>query len=263
MEEIYKNILLISDLEIDKNIISNPLENAGYEVFYVNSSKCHSKYIKNVYLTIVDCRKGLDLLNSIVNKENVEVAIIALIDDIHGMRESIFSSGAWDYIISPIIVRELLVRVKSCLYIYGAKNMREKNNTISLENKNKTHKYKICCTERLSNNDLELVKKTCQYLLINLSLNQSLEELAHKMETNRNRLSKVFKNTLGTGIFSWWREQRMEEAKGLCITTDLSIQKICDQVGYSDLTTFSTAFRKYFDMSPREFRKNHGIQNIQ
>ncbi|MEE8059517.1 MAG: AraC family transcriptional regulator [Pseudomonadales bacterium] len=143
--------------------------------------------------------------------------------------------------------------------ICNAQNRRAKDHLATLENNQHSHGPEVYGVEKTRHSEVELVQKACQYLLSDLSLNISLEELAHKIATNRNKLSQASKNVLGRGIFSWLRGERMKEAKRLCITTDLPLQEIGYQVGHSNQATFSTAFKAYFKLSPRQCRKNDGI----
>ncbi|WP_422624401.1 helix-turn-helix domain-containing protein [Pseudoalteromonas rubra] len=75
------------------------------------------------------------------------------------------------------------------------------------------------------------------------------------MATNRNRLSRVFKSYYGATVFNWLRELRMQRAAELLCSTDNSIQEIAFSVGYSDSNNFSTAFKRCFQTSPIQFRK--------
>ena len=51
-------------------------------------------------------------------------------------------------------------------------------------------------------------------------------------------------------------EMRMEQAaKLLCVLPLLSIKEIADRTGYSNSMNFSTAFRRWYGMSPRQYRK--------
>ncbi|POF56904.1 AraC family transcriptional regulator, partial [Vibrio vulnificus] len=46
---------------------------------------------------------------------------------------------------------------------------------------------------------------------------------------------------------------RMEKAKALLTHTDLPVQRVAEQVGYSDLSAFSRRFSRHFGLSPRAF----------
>ncbi|MFT5758693.1 MAG: transcriptional regulator GlxA family with amidase domain [Alteromonadaceae bacterium] len=109
------------------------------------------------------------------------------------------------------------------------------------------------------NNDLDyyyqLAQKTTQYLNKHLASNIQLNELAAKMATNRNKLSKAFNVYLGTSVIKWLREQRMNKARELLHHTNIPIQEVAYQVGYDNAGNFSSAYRQVFALSPRQDRQ--------
>jgi AraC-like DNA-binding protein len=230
----------------------------------------------------VDCLQGVDLLQKLIKEANEDAIIMALIENTEALKNKIFNLGASDYISSPVIEAELFTRIKSAICLtqfdqqQAYRNNTCQNNTS--ENKpgfrysempnadqilNQLHP-RIDVThlaERISDacelerdKDNVLVQNTCRYLLANLTVNHSLDQLAHAMATNRNTLSSSFKRVLGKGAFCWLREQRMHKAENLLKTTNLSIQHICYEVGYNDPANFSTAFKAFFKSAPQQYR---------
>ena len=53
----------------------------------------------------------------------------------------------------------------------------------------------------------------------------------------------------------WLNQQRMKFAATLLSTTSLSIVQVSEQVGYLDANNFSTAFKREYKLSPRQYRK--------
>lgn len=100
----------------------------------------------------------------------------------------------------------------------------------------------------------KLVEKTCDYLQRNFARPLSIPDICKTMHTNRNTLSQSFRQHLNIGISSWLRKLRMEKAGHLLTTTDMSIQKISESVGYSNQANFATAFKNQFNQSPSLFR---------
>lgn len=107
----------------------------------------------------------------------------------------------------------------------------------------------------LNNGDNALVQKTCLYIQKNLSNKLNLDDLAIEMGSNRSKLAAIFKDILGVGVFERIREYRMLKAKFLLLESQLSIQEIGFEVGYENSANFSTAFKKHFNVSPRQQRK--------
>ncbi len=50
-------------------------------------------------------------------------------------------------------------------------------------------------------------------------------------------------------------QQRIDKAKALLTTSDLSINEICYQVGFESLGSFSTLFRREAGLSPSQYRQ--------
>ncbi|HXD77619.1 MAG TPA: helix-turn-helix transcriptional regulator [Puia sp.] len=70
----------------------------------------------------------------------------------------------------------------------------------------------------------------------------------------RRRLHEAFSSTYLQTISEYLATVRMEHAKTLLQTTDLSIRAIAAQVGYKGSTSFSTAFRRHVGVSPSVYR---------
>jgi AraC-like DNA-binding protein len=56
-------------------------------------------------------------------------------------------------------------------------------------------------------------------------------------------------------VFAWLYEKRMSLAQTLLKTTTLSILQVGDLVGYPDSNNFSTAFKREYQLSPRQYRR--------
>jgi len=182
--------------------------------------------------------------------------IIPFIKSEHSAKQRIFSLGAYDYITCPIIPAELLVRIKSCVHLYLAKekNTLEKKSIAFHKKIEKKTDSEIIYTEHSKDKNIALVRKTCRYLLTNLTENNSLNEVSRLMTSNRNTLSSSFKKVLGIGVFAWLREQRMQKSATLLTTTNLTVQQICYEVGYNDPANFSTLFKAHFAIAPQQYR---------
>jgi AraC-like DNA-binding protein len=82
----------------------------------------------------------------------------------------------------------------------------------------------------------------------------TLTRLTAKSKINRNELHFGFKQQFGVSIHEYQAELRMQAALKLLQTTKLSIAQIAERVGYGESTNFSAAFKKHFDILPREAR---------
>lgn len=67
--------------------------------------------------------------------------------------------------------------------------------------------------------------------------------------------STFFHQNVGVTFAAWLRHYRISRAKSLLRTRDLSITEVAFEVGFSDASTFSRAFKACEKTSPRQFRK--------
>lgn len=95
------------------------------------------------------------------------------------------------------------------------------------------------------------------HLLRSLASPPTMKELEQLTGTNSKHLNHAFRECAGVTVFEYLREERMKEARSLLQQTDLPIQDIAHQVGFTSSANFSTAFRERFGLTPREFRRQH------
>ena len=58
----------------------------------------------------------------------------------------------------------------------------------------------------------------------------------------------------GTTVFGYVRQLRMEKARFLLETSDMTVTEIALAVGYTSLGHFAGAFKRSFGLVPREYR---------
>ncbi len=84
----------------------------------------------------------------------------------------------------------------------------------------------------------------------------SITELAKTVGLNSTKLKKGFKLVYNNTIFGFLRDIRLERAKTLLFNEDMTIADIANQVGYSNPSKFSKAFKKNkYGLNPKEVRK--------
>lgn len=89
--------------------------------------------------------------------------------------------------------------------------------------------------------------------IINHNLHQSitLDQLAQEVGLNTRKLSAGFREVFNTTVYGYFQEARLQEAFRLLSSGEHNVSTIAYQVGYTP-THFSVAFRKRFNMLPRD-----------
>ena len=104
---------------------------------------------------------------------------------------------------------------------------------------------------------VEIIRQVHEYLTLHIGERITIEELSRRYLINPTTLKSVFKSVYGNSLAAHINEHRMEHAAKLLIQTDLSIAEIGQQVGYESQSKFTSAFKRCYQMLPKEYRKKH------
>lgn len=83
----------------------------------------------------------------------------------------------------------------------------------------------------------------------------SLAVISEKYKVSNSYISKLFKENIGENYYDYVNKKKMQEAKRLIMETDMNLQEISQFVGYVDSKVFRRTFKKYFLISPSDYRK--------
>ncbi|ENH2727798.1 transcriptional regulator [Escherichia coli] len=103
---------------------------------------------------------------------------------------------------------------------------------------------------KVFNNLLEWIEE-------NLSAEMKVDDIAKKSGYSRRYIYQLFVDKLGVSPIEYLRGRRLCQATNWLKLTNVSGQQIANKLGYSCYQAFSRDFRKHFNVSPIEFRKNH------
>lgn len=107
-------------------------------------------------------------------------------------------------------------------------------------------------TVRESDSVIERAKK---YIASHCTENIGRTEIAEEVMLAPNYLSMLFHKETGQTIREYINLCRIEEAKKIMESTNNSITEIALQIGFDNITYFSTIFKKYTGTSPAEYRR--------
>ena len=94
-----------------------------------------------------------------------------------------------------------------------------------------------------------------RYMQEHLTEEVSLSVLAEEFHLNPQYISQLFKNEIGVGFLSYLTNIRMEKAKKLLVSTQLSMVEIAEQTGYGDYRVFTKVFKKTEGITPSQYRR--------
>jgi AraC-like DNA-binding protein len=98
------------------------------------------------------------------------------------------------------------------------------------------------------------VRRAVELMHTHLGRELPLEELAAAAYLSPFHFARLFKKVTGASPHAYLAALRIERAKSLLATTDLSVTGIATRVGYSSSSHFTKAFRQATGLTPRAFR---------
>ena len=92
------------------------------------------------------------------------------------------------------------------------------------------------------------------YIEQNIKSKIRLKDLSEFVGYSVYHFSRLFKNDVGLSPYEYVIKFRMDLAKHLLITTNLSVRDVAKECGYSNEVNFYNIFKKNFHITPRKYR---------
>ncbi|MBC8061152.1 MAG: response regulator [Clostridiaceae bacterium] len=103
--------------------------------------------------------------------------------------------------------------------------------------------------------NIHVIEKARKYIESNYIKEITLDELSQHVSMSTYYFSRIFSKIEGMTFRDYLIKIRMEKAKNLLRQGDKSIKQVALEVGYIDQNYFSKAFKKYTNLSPKEYIK--------
>lgn len=111
--------------------------------------------------------------------------------------------------------------------------------------------------ERKNESDGTFSRNVDNFLRKNLSVRLTSAKLAGMMGISISQLNHRYQQETGSSPIRRQLEMRLEYAAGMVLNNN-TLAEIADRLGFSSAFHLSRAFRKYFGVSPAEFRRRGG-----
>jgi transcriptional regulator GlxA family with amidase domain len=108
----------------------------------------------------------------------------------------------------------------------------------------------------------ESIKKAQNFIEQNFEDKITVDQLAGMLALGRRSLERRFKKATSNTVSEYIQRVKIEAAKKGFETSRKNINEIMYDVGYSDVKTFRTTFRKITGLSPIEYRNKYNKQMI-
>ena len=178
-------------------------------------------------------------------------------------------------VFSPTLYEEIAT-TKEPLYFTLAKNSLEQYTNSLLEiqtytNQNTPHTEQRCIliltdimlkflTQRQAKSNLpEVLSPFIQKLNNPLITSEQIKEAQAELPYSYPQLTRIFKKYLHCTITQYVNRTKLEYAKELLINTDMTLVEITSELNFESTSHFHSLFKKYFGVTPAEYRKQNRI----
>ncbi|MBE6071866.1 MAG: helix-turn-helix transcriptional regulator [Clostridium butyricum] len=111
-------------------------------------------------------------------------------------------------------------------------------------------------TKYYNRKHVEIIKKVRNFIIKDITKHYTISQLSEYFNISSSTLKMCFKGVYGSTIYSYLRMYRLQTAQKLLLENSKNITEIAECIGYENPNKFSSAFKKEFGVSPKEYRKD-------
>lgn len=191
-------------------------------------------------------RSGLDFIETVRKRHGESQTLFIIVSgysDYENMRRAL-TANAFDYLKKPIVPSEFLKLMKNAV-----EELKKRESLLALESSKEPE-------DTGSEEREELIQQICGYIHGNYQETLNIKALADMFYLSPSYLSHYFKKKKNLSLGRYLEEVRMKKAVELLLYTELPIADIAEKVVYGDGNYFTKVFRKKYNKTPSEFRRD-------
>lgn len=100
----------------------------------------------------------------------------------------------------------------------------------------------------------------CAYIVENCTEEITLVKLANHFGYNSQYLSRLLHNIPGFNFHNFLNQCRIDKARNMLITSNMSITDISNRCGFNCLRSFNRIFKSFTGLTPKDYRKSITIK---
>ena len=227
---------------LDSEITEDTFRGAAFEVDYVRLMSCVKKGNKEDYTLMV-----AELLDKIIQSRTGSDRQMALLH--HDLLQCFYT-----------LLRDNKIQAHE---LFHNNEMRDRD-YYAERSVNDMKKYAYCLFDSAvsalekENGSSDMIAVVKQYIKEHFREDIDRNEVATVAYITPNYLSKRFRSETGMSLREYINELRINEAKRLLLSTGKTVSEIACEVGFENISYFSTVFHKHCAMSPIEWREKSG-----
>ncbi|OIJ13874.1 DNA-binding response regulator [Anaerobacillus arseniciselenatis] len=250
-----KKILIVDDEPITLQGLKKTLEswsNGNYEILAAPNAQTAIGILEQqtIHVLITDISMpevtGLEMLKILKEQNHFPVVIIISAYSDFSYAQEAIEIGVVNYLLKPIKKQKLIEEVEKALQVEEKRyrsDMIEKVVDDSLVNIKSEEEH------------IGPIKKALDFIEENLEHPLTLKEVAAHVHLNSSYFSVLFKEHTNMKFSEYMTRSRIQKAKNLLLTTQLSVAEIAEAVGYTTSKYFIKTFKEYEGLTPSKYKK--------
>ena len=143
---------------------------------------------------------------------------------------------------------------------FGGEALRQMSAKVMAADSNRSSQAPYISEAILADSGHAVVERARRWLNQHLDQEWAIAELAEYCNTSPRTLLRRFQKAVGLSPVQYTQQLRVERAKALLESTMLSLEDITGRCGYANVSTFSTVFKRWAQVTPREYRSRFGLR---
>ena len=143
---------------------------------------------------------------------------------------------------------------------FGGEELRQNVAKVLAMDANRSSQAPYIATAMIQDQGHVVIERARRWLNQRLDQAWNMAELAAYCNTSPRTLLRRFQEAVGMSPVQYAQQLRVERAKALLESTRLSLEDITGRCGYEDVSTFSKVFKRWAQLTPREYRMRFGLR---
>jgi DNA-binding response OmpR family regulator len=252
-KKVSKILLIEDDIPLGQTIYDLLIANY-YKVKWCKNGLEAFHFLEKTLPDIIIC----DLMMPIMSGEELfmkirkikkfdELPFIVITADVSfSMKMRQLENGVNDFISKPFKIQELLLKTRNFL-----------NYKNTLLDKSKPDPYSKITIRLKSKSFSEILD---DLLLKNIKLDISIDFLAEQLFISKSTLDKRIRTLKNCNTSQYVREFRINYAIRLIDAGETNVQQLAEDSGFNSLSYFSTSFKNYTNISPKNYIKKRYLK---
>ncbi len=143
---------------------------------------------------------------------------------------------------------------------FGGDSLRQMSAKVMAADSNRSSQAPYISEAILAGSGHAVVERARRWLNQHMDQEWNMTVLAGYCNTSPRTLLRRFQKAVGMSPVQYTQQLRVERAKSLLESTVLSLEDITGRCGYANVSTFSTVFKRWAQVTPREYRRRFGLR---